>query len=176
MSLADFLDLRITAPVAINPFLRLARDTLGYGLSTTLPYGRQQLNRLFGTSGTDACDGFFSRAGLQDFVSSFHVLMLTKRKTLSSGDFTGQLVVNREPTVVQLRAREGASYLVIAAPPFSFVKLNDAGELIWARIDGKNNVHDIAGVLAKRYAISFRRALADTLRFLRDLHRRHYVY
>ncbi|MBI4400934.1 MAG: class I SAM-dependent methyltransferase, partial [Nitrospirae bacterium] len=87
MSLADFLDLRITVPVATRPFLLLARDELGYDLSVTLPYGMEQLHRLLGISGNSSCDGFFSRANLQHFVTDFHVLILQERRKLSRTDF-----------------------------------------------------------------------------------------
>lgn len=176
MSLIDFLDLRITAPVATRPFLLLARDELEYDLSVTLPYGMKSLYRLLGTSGNNSCDGFFSRANLQRFVSEFHVLILEKRRQLSRTDFHEHLVVNRDPSVLQLRARDGASYLVITSPPFPFVKLNDTGELIWSRINGRNSISDVAGHMASRYDIPVRQALADTFRFLRDLHRRHCIY
>ncbi len=173
-SLSDFLGLQITAPVLTERFAVFVREILGHELSPTVPYGRKQLSRLLGKEGHGLDDGFVSRAELQEFISSFHVILLTKRRRLSRGDFAEQFVPTKEPGVLKLTSRKGRPFLV-TSHPFTFHALNRTGEQIWSRINGKNSLRDITAHLVRSYGIPRQRALRDTLNFVLALYRHHYI-
>jgi len=172
--LAEFLDLRVTRPVASRAFLTLARDTLGHDLSVTLPYSPADLRRVLADPGAQP-GGLFSRVELEDFLHSFHVLILHKRHRLSPTDFHSRLVLQREPNIIKLRGRTHEPCLIMTSPPYSFVRLNAAGEEIWDALDGATGVGMIAGRLSRRQGASSRRALADTIAMLKNLFRRHFI-
>lgn len=174
VSLIDFLGLNITTPVLTRSLLAFTRDKLGYPVSVTSLYGTERLRNLMAIDGKTSYDGFLSRAQVLRFVSGFYVIVLKKRRKLSAADFHAQLVVKKEANIVKMRSRKGESYLV-TSHPFTFRKLNQSGEQIWGRINGKNSIGNIAGYLARYWRISYRRAFDDTLNFIRTLYRRHYV-
>jgi len=172
--LVDFLGLRITRPVATRAFLTLVRDKLGHDFSVTLPYSPADLRRVL-VDPRARPGGLFSRIELEEFLRSFYVLILRKRRRSSMADLDMRSAVRREPGVIKLRARTREPYLMMTSPPFTFVKLNAAGEAVWDALDGASSIGAIARRLRRRHGISSRRAMADTVALLKNLARRHFI-
>jgi hypothetical protein len=172
--LIEFLDLQISRPVATRTFLTLLRDKLHHGFSVTLPYGPSDLRTVMADPGAEV-NGLFSRVELEEFLLSFHVLLLRKCRRPSSADFHDRMVLRREPGTIKLRDRAGRPYLVMTSPPYAFVKLNAVGEEVWDALDGKTGIGTIAARLRRRHCVPARRALLDTVALLKSLSRRHFT-
>jgi hypothetical protein len=175
LPLTDFLSLRVTRPVATRTFLTLLRDKLGHKLSVTLPYSPGDLRRILVDPGARP-GGLFTRIELEEFLLSFHVVILRKRRRPSAADFHSRLILQREPDIIKLRARHKEPYLIMTFPPYTFVKLNETGEAVWDALDGKTDIRTIARWLSRRNSVPVRRAQADTLALLKALARRHFVH
>lgn len=174
LPLADFLGLQVIRPVAIRTFLTLLRDRLGHDLSVTLPHGLADLRRIMVEPGAKP-GGLFTRIELEEFLLSFHVVILRKRRRPSRADFHSGLILQREPDIIKLRARNKEPYLIMTFPPNTFIRLNETGEAVWDALDGKTDIGAIARRLSRRNGIPVRRARADTLALLKALARRYFV-
>ena len=173
ISLSDFLDLCITAPVLTRRFGLFLKRILGYEISVTLPAGSARLARLLGQT-VNGHGGLLSRAELQRFVSAFHVFILTKRPTRTAAQLQANSVISREPDVLKIHSSTRQPFL-LKPHPLAFHHLTDTGEYLWDRLDGRRTIRDLAALLARRYDVSQRRATQDALAFLRTAHRHRYV-
>lgn len=81
-------------------------------------------------------------------------------------------VISRSPFVVTRKT--GNEYVLVPvtdniADMTSVYTLNETGGFIWELIDGKRNIEEIIGLLAREYNVDNKNAGEDVFLFVRDL-------
>lgn len=173
-SLSKFLDLQITFPVMTKQFSKFLRDVLKLNYSTTLPYGINEVQQLARATKANSYQGFFSESELNNFISDFYILILTKQQSIKPKEWSSNLVMKKDPAAIILKSHSKQSYLVMSHP-FSHCKINSTGEFIWKQINGIRSISCIAKVLSQNYKISNKQALIDTLNFMHKLYRHYFI-